>query len=78
MSTGRTQSPAASAMEEAIELAIQERPPYPEKAAFVDSDEPFVGAEIRRAADAEPPTKVAPSCSSSPTAARARCSPKAQ
>ncbi len=51
MSTARTQSPAARVMNEAIELAIEERSPYPEKAAFVDADEPYAGAEIRRAAD---------------------------
>ncbi len=51
MSTDRTQSPAAKAMEEAIELAIEERSPYPEKAVFVDADEPYAGEEIRRAAD---------------------------
>ncbi len=45
------ESPAARVMDEAIELAIEERSPYPEKAAFIDADEPTVGAEIRRAAD---------------------------
>jgi hypothetical protein len=38
-------------MDEAIELAIEERSPYPEKATFLDADDPTVGAEIRRAAD---------------------------
>jgi hypothetical protein len=38
-------------MDEAIELAIEGRSPYPEKAAFIDGDEPSAGAEIRRAAD---------------------------
>ena len=51
MSTNNGKSPAALVMDEAIELAIQERSPYPEKAAFVDADEPSAGAEIRRAAD---------------------------
>ncbi|HEY3865429.1 MAG TPA: hypothetical protein VGL54_05025 [Solirubrobacteraceae bacterium] len=51
MSTSNGKSPAARVMDEAIELAIQERSPYPERAAFVDADEPSVGAEIRRAAD---------------------------
>jgi hypothetical protein len=51
MSTSNGKSPAARVMDEAIELAIQERSPYPEKAAFIDADEPSVGAEIRRAAD---------------------------
>lgn len=44
-------SPAARVMAEAIELAIEERSPYPEKSAFIDAYEPSVGAEIRRAAD---------------------------
>ncbi len=51
MSTDANQSPAGRIMDEAIELAIEERSPYPEKAAFVDADEPYIGAEIRRAAD---------------------------
>jgi hypothetical protein len=44
-------SPAARVMNEAIELAIQERSPYPERVAFLDADDPTVGAEIRRAID---------------------------
>jgi hypothetical protein len=51
MSTSNDKTPAARVMDEAIELAIEERSPYPEKAAFIDADEPSVGAEIRRAAD---------------------------
>jgi hypothetical protein len=51
MSTSNGKSPAARVMDEAIELAIEERSPYPEKSAFIDADEPSVGAEIRRAAD---------------------------
>jgi hypothetical protein len=51
VSTDKTRSPAARVMDEAIELAIEERSPYPEKAAFVDADEPHAGAELRRAAD---------------------------
>jgi hypothetical protein len=50
MSTDKSQTPAARVMEEAIELAIEERSPYPERAAFVDADEPYAGVEIRRAA----------------------------
>jgi hypothetical protein len=38
-------------MDEAIELAIQERSPYPEKSLFIDAHEPDIGSEIRRAAD---------------------------
>ena len=51
MSTSNGESPAARVMDEAIELAIQERSPYPERAAFIDADEPSLGTEIRRAAD---------------------------
>jgi hypothetical protein len=51
MNTAEKKSPAAKVMDEAIELAIDERSPYPEKAAFIDADEPSVGVEIRRAAD---------------------------
>ncbi|HEV7942818.1 MAG TPA: hypothetical protein VGP17_08475 [Solirubrobacteraceae bacterium] len=48
MSTDR---PAAKAMGEAIELAIDERSPYPEKAALIDAHEPYIGEEIRHTAD---------------------------
>jgi len=51
MSKGNDKSPAARVMDEAIELAIEERSPYPDRATFLDADEPNVGAEIRRAAD---------------------------
>jgi hypothetical protein len=51
MKTSNGKSPAARVMAEAIELAIEERSPYPEKSAFIDADEPSVGVEIRRAAD---------------------------
>ncbi len=51
MSFPDDRSPAARVMDEAIELAIAERSPYPERAAFVDADGPSVGAQIRRAAD---------------------------
>lgn len=44
-------SPAAKVMNEAIELALEGRSPYPERAAFVDADSPTAGREIRRAAD---------------------------
>ena len=44
-------SPAARVMNEAIELANQERSPYPERVAFLDAGDPTVGAEIRRAVD---------------------------
>lgn len=51
MSADFKQTPAGRVMDEAIELAIEERSPYPERAAFVDADEPYAGEEIRRAAD---------------------------
>lgn len=44
-------SPAAGAAHEAIELAIQGRSPYPEKAMFIDADDPHAGAQIKTAAD---------------------------
>jgi len=48
MSTDSGKSPAARVMDEAIRLAIEERSPYPEKAAFVDADEPYIGAAGQR------------------------------
>jgi hypothetical protein len=38
-------------MDEALDLAIEGRSPYPEKAAFIDADEPGAGHAIERAAD---------------------------
>lgn len=35
----------------AIDLAIEGRSPYPEKAAFIDADAPSAGHVIERAAD---------------------------
>lgn len=51
MSVGPKRSPAAKVMDEAIDLAIEGRSPYPEKAAFIDADAPLAGHEIERAAD---------------------------
>lgn len=51
MSTDSEHSPAAKVMNEAIDLAIEGRSPYPERAAFIDADTPFAGHEIERAAD---------------------------
>jgi hypothetical protein len=51
MSTESSRSPAAKVMDEAIDLAIEGRSPYPEKSAFIDADAPHVGDEIRDAAD---------------------------
>lgn len=44
-------SPVAKAMDEAIDLAIEGRSPYPERAAFIDADAPSAGHDIERAAD---------------------------
>jgi hypothetical protein len=46
-----TRSPAAIAMDEAIELAIEGRSPYPERAAFINADSPHIADEIAQAAD---------------------------
>jgi hypothetical protein len=43
--------PVAKVMDEAIDLGIEGRSPYPERAAFVDADIPSAGREIERAAD---------------------------
>jgi len=43
--------PAAKVMDEAIDLAIEGRSPYPEKAAFIDANAPSAGHAIERAAD---------------------------
>jgi hypothetical protein len=51
MSTNSDRSPAAKVMDDAIELAIEGRSPYPERAAFIDADTPSAGHEIERAAD---------------------------
>ena len=44
-------SPAGRVMDEAIELDIEGRSPYPKRATFLDADAPYVGKEIRRAVD---------------------------
>jgi len=44
-------SPAAKVMDEAIDLAVEGRSPYPERAAFIDADTPSAGHDIERAAD---------------------------
>jgi hypothetical protein len=51
VSTDAKRSPAAKVMDEAIDLAIEGRSPYPEKAAFIDADTPSAGRAIERAAD---------------------------
>jgi hypothetical protein len=44
-------SPAMRAMEQAIELNIQGRSPYPDRAYFLDDDVPDLGKWIARATD---------------------------
>jgi len=51
MSIDNGRSPAAKVMDEAIDLAIEGHSPYPERAAFIDSDTASAGREIKRAAD---------------------------
>jgi hypothetical protein len=51
MTADSNHSPAAKVMDEAIDLAIEGRSPYPERAAFVDVDAPAAGHDIERAAD---------------------------
>lgn len=50
MSDGYRESPAGKVMEEAIELAIAEESPYPEKALFLDAGAPDADREMERAA----------------------------
>lgn len=47
----RARSPAERLGLEAIELAIEGRSPYPEKAMFIDAEAPWAGREIKRAVD---------------------------
>lgn len=49
MSTNNGDSPAMRVMEEAIELAIEERSPYPERVAFFNEDTPNNEKAIERA-----------------------------
>ena len=51
MSIDNGRSPAARVMDEAIDLTIMGRSPYPERAAFIDADAASAGREIKRAAD---------------------------
>lgn len=51
MSTQSGDSPAMRVMEEAIELAIEERSPYPERAAFLNEGGPKNEKTIKRAFD---------------------------
>lgn len=51
MSQANGDSPAMRVMDEAIELAIEERSPYPERAAFLDEGEQGNEEMIKRAFD---------------------------
>lgn len=51
MNAESSRSPAAKVMDEAIDLAVEGRSPYPERAAFIDADTPSAGHDIERAAD---------------------------
>jgi hypothetical protein len=52
MSTSQNgDSPAGRVMDEAIELDLEGRSPYPKRASFIDADAPHVGKAIRRAVD---------------------------
>ena len=51
MSSNNGQSPASKLMDEAIELAIEGRSPYPDEATFIDADEALAGWWIKRVAD---------------------------
>lgn len=44
-------SPVAQVLDEAIDLAIEGRSPFPERAAFIDADAPSAGHDIERATD---------------------------
>jgi len=59
MSIDGGRSPAAKVMDEAIDLAIEGRSPYPERAAFIDADTASAGHEIKRAADEGLPVVLA-------------------
>jgi 2-phospho-L-lactate guanylyltransferase (CobY/MobA/RfbA family) len=51
MSTDTHMSPAVQVMNEAIELAIEECSPYPDRVMFIDADAPDMGKQIKRALD---------------------------
>ena len=51
MSPQVDKSAAGRVMDGAIELAIEGRSAYPEKAAFIDAGTAHAGSEIKRAAD---------------------------
>jgi hypothetical protein len=49
MSTHTHQTPAGRVMNEAIQLAIQGRSPYPDHAAFIDAGTPTTNRAIQHA-----------------------------
>ena len=51
MTTRSPKSQASIAMDEAIELELEGRNPYPKRAMFLDADEPGLGKAIAQAAD---------------------------
>lgn len=46
----RAESPASKVMDKAIDLAIEEKSPYPDKSTFIDADTPHTDREIKVAA----------------------------
>lgn len=51
MTADSNRTPAAKAMSEAIDLAIEGHSPYPKRAEFIDADAPSAGLDVARAAD---------------------------
>lgn len=49
--SGGYRSPASKVMDEAIELAIEERSPYPERSLFIDAGTPYTEHYMKRAAE---------------------------
>lgn len=45
------QSPASLKMDEAIELAIEEKSPFPERASFIDAGTPYTEGAMKGAAE---------------------------
>lgn len=46
-----TRTHAQIAMDEAIDLAVEGRNPYPDRASFLDADTPYLADSIARAVD---------------------------
>lgn len=53
MIPNKADSPAGRAMDEAIDLDLEGRSPYPERAWFIDADTPCVDDAIQEAFDNE-------------------------